>query len=130
PLGRGHSSDVYLAQSFVTGAPSTVALKILSGPDSGERRAFLEAARRQMRVTHSHVAQVLDVGDGARGEVAYVAMEYVEGCTLEVLLRDLFARAEPLPLPQTVAIMAALCRALDAARPLVHGAVKPSNVLV
>ena len=76
------------------------------------------------------MAQVLDVADGARGDVAYVAMEYVEGCTLEVLLRDLFARDEPLPLPQTVAIMAALCRALDAARPLVHGAVKPSNVLV
>lgn len=130
PLGRGHSSDVYLAQSFVTGAPSTVALKILSAPDSMERRAFLEAARGQMRVTHSNVAQVLDVADGARGDVAYVAMEYVEGCTLEVLLRDLFARDEPLPLPQTVAIMAALCRALDAARPLVHGAVKPSNVLV
>ena len=130
PLGRGHSSDVYLAQSFVTGAPSTVALKILSAPDSPERRAFLEAARRQMRVTHSNVAQVLDVADGARGDVAYVAMEYVEGCTLEVLLRDLFARDEPLPLPQTVAIMTALCRALDAARPLLHGAVKPSNVLV
>jgi hypothetical protein len=131
PLGRGHSSDVYLAQAFVTGAPSTVALKILSGPDSpdsGGRRAFLEAARRQQRVTHSNVAQVLDVGDG--GDVGYVAMEYVEGCTLEVLLGDLFARDEPLPLPQTVAIMAAVCRALDAARPLVHGAVKPSNVLV
>ena len=95
--------------------------------DSGARSAFLEAARRQMRVTHSNVAQVLDVGEG---EVAYVAMEYVEGCALEMLLRDLFARDEPLPLPQTVAIMAAVCRALDAARPLVHGAVKPSNVLV
>ena len=130
PLGRGHSSDVYLAQSFVAGAPSTVALKILSGPDSGDRRAFVAAAKKQMRVTHPNVAQVLDVGDGATGEVAYVAMEYVEGCTLECLLRDLFARDEPLPLPQTLAIMAALCRALDAARPLVHGAVKPSNVLV
>ncbi|MGZ3427815.1 MAG: protein kinase, partial [Polyangia bacterium] len=133
-LGRGHSADVYLAQSFVPGAPGTVALKILAAPASPERAAFLETARRQLRLAHANVAQVLDVGAGGPGgpggDIAYVAMEYIEGCTLETLLRDLFARDESLPLPQTVAIMAAICRALDAARPLVHGAVKPSNVLV
>jgi serine/threonine-protein kinase len=127
PLGRGHAADVYLAQSFVAGAPGTVALKMLRGGDSAERRAFLAAAERQMRIAHANVAQVLDVGDG---DVAYVAMEYVEGCTLERLLVDLFRRDEPLPLPQTIAIIGAMCRGLDAARPLVHGAVKPSNVLV
>ncbi|HXU74621.1 MAG TPA: serine/threonine-protein kinase [Polyangia bacterium] len=127
PLGRGHSSEVYLAQSFVAGATGAVALKVLSGRDCDERRTFLEAARAQMRLTHPHVARVLDVGDG---DHAYVAMEYVEGCTLEALLGDLFRRDEPLPLPQTIAIVGAMCRALEAARPLVHGAVKPSNVLV
>jgi len=80
-----------------------------------------------MRISHPNVAQVLDVGEG---EVAYVAMEYVEGCALEALLADPFRRDEPLPLPQTLAIIGAMCRALEAARPLVHGAVKPSNVLV
>jgi hypothetical protein len=127
PLGHGHSSDVYLAQSFVAEVPGTVALKLMSGRDSAERRVFLDAARRQMRISHPNVAQVLDVGEG---EVAYVAMEYVEGCALEALLADLFRRDEPLPLPQTLAIIGAMCRALEAARPLVHGAVKPSNVLV
>ena len=127
PLGHGHSSDVYLAQSFVADVPGTVALKLMNGRDSAERRVFLDAARRQMRISHPNVAQVLDVGEG---EVAYVAMEYVEGCALEALLADLFRRDEPLPLPQTLAIIGAMCRALEAARPLVHGAVKPSNVLV
>jgi hypothetical protein len=126
-IGRSHAAHVYLAQALVAGTPGTVALKLLGGPDSEARRAYLESARRLMRVPHINIAQVLDVGDG---EVAYIAMEYVEGCTLEVLLRDLTARDEPLPLPQAVAIMAALCRGLDAARPVVHGAVKPSNVLV
>lgn len=126
-LGRGHAAEVYLAQATLAGAPSTVALKILDEPLTPTRRAFLEAARHQMRVAHVNVVQVIDVGEG---DVPYVAMEYVEGCSLEVLLRDLFARGEPLPLPQTVAVMAAVCRALDAARPLVHGALKPSNVLL
>jgi hypothetical protein len=124
-LGRSHAAHVYLAQSL--GAGGTVALKLLGGPDSDARRVYLESARRLMRAPHVNIAQVIDVGDG---EVAYIAMEYVEGCTLEELMRDLVTRDEPLPLPQAVAIMAALCRALDAARPVVHGAVKPSNVLV
>src|SRR5262249_30262175 len=137
PLGRGTSADVYLAQSFVAGAPGTVALKLMSAGTAVERRPFFDVARRQMLVTHLNVAQVLDVGDD---DIAYVAMEYVEGCTLETLLRDLSARDEVLPLAQSVGIVAAICRALDAAhqardargarRPLVHGAVKPSNVLV
>jgi serine/threonine protein kinase len=67
-------------------------------------------------------------------------MEYVEGCTLDQLLGDLGERGEPLPLPQTLAIVGALCQALEAAQegrdsdgrrhPLVHGAIKPSNVLL
>jgi serine/threonine-protein kinase len=125
-LGRGHASDVYLAQSLRGGA-GTVALKLLGSPDSRERRAFLEVARKQARVAHLNVARVLDVGEG---EVAYVAMEYVEGCTLKALLADLFGRDEPLPLPQTINIVGAVCRALGAVRPLVHGALKPSNVLI
>src|SRR5207247_1385800 len=95
------------------------------------------AARGPARVSHPNVVQVFDVGSE---DIGYVAMEYVEGCTLEAMLRDLQARDEPLPLPQTIAIVAAICRALDAAmeahddrgqrRPLVHGSLKPSNVLV
>ena len=88
-------------------------------------------------MSHAHVARVFDVGDG---EVAYVAMEYVEGCTVEALLRDLVVRDEALPLPQVLEIIGAVCSALDAAydapaldgsrAPLLHGAVKPSNVLI
>jgi hypothetical protein len=125
PLGRGHCADVYLAQSFVPGASGTVALKLLAA--GIERAPYLDAARRQRRIVHPNVVRILDVGDD---EIAYVSMEYVEGCTLAVLLRDLFARDEPLPPARSVAMVAAICRALDTARPLVHGAVKPSNVLV
>ncbi|HEX4461264.1 MAG TPA: serine/threonine-protein kinase, partial [Polyangia bacterium] len=137
-VGRGAAADVYLAQCFVPGAPSTVALKLLAAETiggSGER--FLAEARRQLRVTHPNVVQVHDVGFE---RVGYVAMEYVEGCTLAKLMDDLVTRDEPLPLPQTVAIVSGIAHALEAAleardeagarRPLLHGAVKPSNVLI
>jgi hypothetical protein len=127
PLGRGHAADVYLAQSLLPGVPGTVALKIFDATDSDEQRAFLDAARRQRQLDDEHVARVFDVGDG---NPAYVAMEYVEGCTLALIERELFARGEALPLGDSVAVVAAVCRALTAARPLVHGAIKPSNVLV
>lgn len=137
PLGRGSGADVYLAQSFVAGAPGTVALKMLQPGGGADRQQYLEAARRQMRVPHPNVVQVHDVSGE---EFAYVAMEYVEGCTLEQLLREIASSREFLPLPQAVAVVSAICRALDAAqearddrgarRPLVHGALKPSNVLV
>lgn len=137
PLGRGATADVYLAQSFVPGVPGTVALKMLAHLSPDERARYVDAARRQSRVTHPNVVQVHDVG---ADEFAYVAMEYVEGCTLEQLLREIAVEGEPLPLSQSVAIVRALCRALDAAqearddrgarRPLVHGSVKPSNVLI
>ena len=127
PLGRGHAADVYLAQSFVPGAPATVALKLLGGADSAARRAYLAMARRQASLTDEHVAAVLDVGDG---EVPFVAMEYIEGCTLAAVLRELGGRDQALPLPPAMAVVAAVCHALDAARPLAHGAIKPSNVLV
>lgn len=136
PLGRGSGADVYLAQSFVAGVPGAVALKLLQ--PGIERPHFLQSAQAQRRVTHPNVVQVYDVS--VAEELAYVAMEYVEGCTLEQLLRELTASREVLPLPQVLTIVAALCQALDAAeeardaggarRPLVHGAVKPANVLM
>ena len=137
-LGRGAAADVYLAQCFVPGAPSTVALKLLAaGTLGGSGERFLADARRQLRVTHPNVVQVHDVGVE---RIGYVAMEYVEGCTLAKLMDDLVTRDEPLPLPQTVAIIGGIVHALEAAqqareesgarRPLVHGAVKPSNVLI
>ncbi|HEY2749197.1 MAG TPA: serine/threonine-protein kinase [Polyangia bacterium] len=124
-IGRGHRADVYLAQSLVPGTPSTVALKLLDEMPADERGRYLDAARRQAGIAHPHVIAVYDVDDG---EVAYVAMEYLEGCTAEALLRDLVARDEPLPLGEVLTLAGALCCALDVA--LIHGAVKPSNLLV
>ena len=128
-LGRGHAADVFLAQPRASGAPTVVALKLLSAslpPLELERQ--LAAARRQRAVTHPNVARVLDVG---AAEAPFIAMEYVEGCNLERLVLGL--GGELVPAAQSVAIAIALCAALCAALAaggLCHGAVKARNVLV
>jgi len=87
-LGRGGLGTVFRAQHI--GSLVHVALKLLH-PRFAEkaeyRRALVPEARRAATVTHEHCARLLDVGEAEDG-VAYLAMELVEGKTLDVLVRS------------------------------------------
>jgi serine/threonine-protein kinase len=128
PLGAGPWSTVYMARSQMPSAPPIVAVKLLStGLPLATLDAYLGSAQKLMGASHPNLLHVLDVGDAA---LPFVAMEYIEGCNLEEL-----CQAGALPAAQAVAIAIALCHALTAARgpdgkTLVHGAIKPRNVLV
>jgi hypothetical protein len=122
-LGRGSHADVYLAQALARGG-GFVSLKLLSSTTSLiDFELQLDAARHMLPVIHPNLARVLEVDEGA---APFIASEYVEGCNLEQLARGLGAE---LPAAQCVAIAVAICHAIEAA-PLVHGAIKPRNVLV
>ncbi|MEZ4394058.1 MAG: sigma 54-interacting transcriptional regulator [Polyangiales bacterium] len=111
-VGEGSEGQVWRAEDLARdGAP--VAIKRLGAPpDAG----WVAAA---MAVRHPALAAVLDAGGD--GDGGFVAMEFVEGVSLD--------RASPESL---VAAGARLAEALDAlhARGLVHGDVKPQNVIV
>ncbi len=130
-LGRGAMGRVYLAHDDTIDRP--VALKTMQAIASlpeGERAAarerFAREARAAGRLSHPGIVTVFDVGES--DGVPYLAMEYLEGKTL-----DAFTTPETrLPLPEVVALVAQAADALHFAHGragIVHRDIKPGNIL-
>lgn len=126
-LGRGGLGTVF--QAVHIGSLMRVAVKLLH-PRFAERaeyrRALLPEARRAATVTHVRCARLLDVGEADDG-AAYLAMELIEGDTLEVLVRN--GRFPP---SHAVDVLLQIAEALEAihAAGLVHCDLSPRNVMV
>jgi hypothetical protein len=129
-LGRGAMGRVFLAHD--PQLDRAVAIKTVlifaSLPVAEQERArqrFLREARAAAKLLHPGIVTVFDVGE-ADG-VPYLAMEPVEGVTL-----DAFCRGENLlPLGTAVEIIARAAEALDYAHRagIVHRDVKPANLM-
>jgi tetratricopeptide (TPR) repeat protein len=125
-LGRGGSGVVFLADRADGAYTQRVALKWLRGdrpvPGGG---AVLERERELLAsLDHPNIARLIDGGatdDGMR----WFAMDFAPGQTIDRAAADM-TRARRLALVRT------LCRAVHHAhtRGLIHGDIKPSNVLV
>jgi predicted Ser/Thr protein kinase len=126
-IGRGGMSVVLLAEH--PRLKSAVALKILS-PELAEDEVFRERLIRESRLAaslnHPNAIPIFDTGE--EEGVLFISMRYVDGSDLRALLRE----EGGLSLEQTVAVVAQVAGALDAAhaRGLVHRDVKPANILV
>ncbi len=126
-VGRGAGSAVHRARRVDDPTGRVVAVKRLDLPSAPEAAARLRREGELLaRLCHPHVVGVVDLVPD-RGGVALV-MEYAPGGSLAGLL----ARRGRLSPPEVVAIAAPLADALAFAheRGVVHGDVKPANVLL
>jgi serine/threonine protein kinase len=128
-LGQGGMGAVYLATHL--GTERYVALKLIApqfmrNPEFVER--FKREARAAGRLRHPNVVDVTDFGFSGTGtgRVAYLVMEYLDGCTLS----DVLAEEEQLPLYWAVDILEQVCAAVQEAHQqgIVHRDLKPDNI--
>jgi eukaryotic-like serine/threonine-protein kinase len=127
-VGEGGMGEVFLGEHVRTKrrcAVKVVKRRHANDPEARER--FLREATNAGRISHAHVATVYDFGETREG-LPYLAMEYVDGEPLSVLVQ----REGLLSPGRTVSIGSQIAAAVDAAHDLgiVHRDLKPSNVLI
>jgi tetratricopeptide (TPR) repeat protein len=126
-VGRGGMGIVYQAEDVVLQRP--VAYKVLPDAVREDPKAledFLREARIAASLHHPNIVTIYDAGQEA--DAVYIAMEYVEGRSLQDILNDPTA----LSLLQAVEIFRQACRSLIHAhrQRIVHRDVKPANIMV
>jgi hypothetical protein len=126
-LGRGAMGITYKAIDVDLRCP--VALKVISDrylADESVRLRFLREARLAASVRDANVASVFHLGK--TGQNYYYAMEFVEGETLESLIK----RSSRLDVKIALQVMVQVTAGLHAVhkQKLVHRDIKPSNIMV
>lgn len=126
-LGRGAMGVTYKALDTNLRIP--VCLKVIASAHLHSdiaRQRFIREARSAARLRNPHVAAVYHLG--TTGGTYYYAMEYIDGETVDALIK----RNGPLPPQLALAITDQVARALAAAEPhgLVHRDIKPANLMV
>jgi serine/threonine-protein kinase len=128
-IGKGAMGVVYRAVDPML--QRTVAVKtinlFLDDDELAEYEArFFQEAKAAGRLNHPNIVTIYDAGK--EGQVAYMAMEFLEGRELKSLL----AGRKALPLPQALDIAAQVADGLAYAHrhEVVHRDIKPANLMV
>ncbi len=128
-LGRGAMGVVYKAADPVLDrivAVKTVNLSL--DPDARDEyeARFLQEAKAVGSLSHPSIVTVYDLGK--TGNLAYLAMEFLDGREL----RDLISEVQRLPVKQAIAIATQVASGLGYAhrQGIVHRDIKPANIMV
>jgi serine/threonine protein kinase len=128
-LGKGGMGAVFFATHLGTERP--VAVKVIM-PQYMKHDEFVERFRREARAAgrlrHPNVVDVTDFGFANVGdeEVAYLVMEYLDGCTLDEILEE----EGKIPFSFMLDIIEQVCSAVEEAHQqgIIHRDLKPDNI--
>lgn len=126
-LGSGGMGQVYLARDTTLDRDVAIKTLLASHTENAELvKRFEIEAKSVAKFKHPKIVQVYGVN--ISGPQPYMAMEYVEGMTLD----DLIKQNGPLNWKQALNIIAQVASALNAAHEqgVIHRDIKPANILV
>lgn len=141
-VSSGGMAEVYRARMVgIRGFSRAVAIKRIF-PHLLERERFLrmftDEAKIASRLKHPNIVQILELGED-RG-VPYIAMEYVPGRDLFLVVQRLARRRQRFPIGLARRVVAEVCNALDhahdfggpdgAPQEIIHRDVSPRNILI
>lgn len=126
-VGKGSVGRVYRATHRAMNR--TVAIKVMSSDlmrTSAAKQAFQREVRAAARLNHPNIVTAYDANEV--GDRFYLVLEFVDGPTLEALVR---ARG-PLPWPEACELAQQVALGLQHAHEqgMVHRDIKPANLLV
>ena len=141
-LATGGMAEIWLAEQAGPGGfnKELVIKRILPhfAEDATFTTMFLDEARLAAQLSHPKIAQIYELGE-IDGQY-FIAMEYIPGIDLDVLLHQVTEGGEHIPIGVVCKIVMDVCEALDYAHDytdregqpynLVHRDVSPHNVLV
>jgi serine/threonine-protein kinase len=122
---------VYHAVDPTIGRPVAIkTIRLGDGHNPTEREKLRERLFREARaagiLSHPNIVTIYDME--AEDEVAFIAMEFVDGPSLEQLM----AEGEPIAPARALRLLRQTCGALDYAhrKGIVHRDIKPANILI
>lgn len=130
-IGKGAMGVVYLAHD--PRIDRKIAIKMISIPPgvSAEeareaRHRFVREAQAAGKLAHPNIITIYDVVEDPQR--TYIAMEYIDGVTLEAFTRP----GSLLPLSKVLSVITQACSALDYAHKsqVIHRDIKPANLML
>jgi CHASE2 domain-containing sensor protein/predicted Ser/Thr protein kinase len=130
-LGKGAMGQVYKGIDPAINRPvalKTIRLDFLSDPNEAAelKERLHREAQAAGKLSHPNIVTIYDVG--SEGDLQYIAMEYLEGRTLESMIK----KKVKFNYRIISQIIVQICSALDYAHQqgIVHRDIKPANIMI
>ncbi len=128
-LGQGAMGTVYKAVDPLIDrvvAIKTINLSLAMDEKDEYEQRFYQEAKAAGRLSHPNIVTIYDVGKS--GEIAYIAMEFLQGRELRDILND----GQRMPVEKVINVVAQVAQGLAYAHEngIIHRDVKPSNIMI